>query len=59
MKAKSEIEQVKEATYNRLIGMGYDPAAVSKLVNSFWKVTRYFNGEPSMVITEDGQEIYL
>lgn len=59
MRTKSEIEQVKEDTYNRLVNLGYDPAAVTKLVNSFWKVIGHFGGKPSKVITVYGQEIYL
>lgn len=55
----TEIEQVKRETYKRLINMGYTPATVANVVNSFWKVTKYYNGKPSMVITTEGQEIYL
>ena len=56
---KSEIQTVKEQTYTKLVNMGYDPAAVRKLVNTFWKVIGYYNGQPSRVLTVDGQEIFL
>jgi hypothetical protein len=53
------IEQVKKDTYKRLVDMGYKPETVQKVVNSFWKVIRTYNGKPTAVLTYDGQEIYL
>ena len=54
-----DIEQVKRETAERLIAMGYNKKAVQKVVNSFWKVIGWYNGEPTRVLTVDGQEIYL
>lgn len=53
------IEMVKNETREKLIAMGYKPENVDKVVNSFWKVIRWYNGEPTRVLTYDGQEIFL
>jgi len=53
------IEEVKKETAEKLIAMGYKPETVYKVVNTFWKVLKWYNGEPTRVLTYDGQEIYL
>ena len=53
------IEDVKKETFERLTALGYDPETVLKLVNSFWKIIKYYDGKPEAVLTDEGQEIYL
>lgn len=54
-----DIEQVKKESREALLALGYSEETVNKVVNSFWKVIRWYNGEPTRVLTYDGQEIYL
>lgn len=54
------IEDVKQETYDRLVEMGYDREIITPLVNSFWKIIkRNWQGEPTIILTDEGQEIYL
>lgn len=55
----TEIERVKQETREKLLNMGYSSEVVEKVVGSFWKVIRWYQGEPTRVLTFDGQEIYL
>lgn len=55
-----DIEDVKQETYNRLVDIGYDREQVATLVNSFWKIIkRNWQGDPTIIITNEGQEIFL
>lgn len=54
-----ELEAVKKESFDRLIRMGYGPELAKEIVDSFKKVSGYFNGKPSRVTTTTGIELFL
>ena len=59
----TELEQVKQESYKTLIRLGFEREFVKKFVDSYEKITGYFNGKPSRVLTTSSNgekfEIYL
>lgn len=53
-----ELKAVKDREYARLVTF-YDEETARNIVNSFRRVTAYYNGKPSQVRTVDGQTVYL
>ncbi len=55
----TELDIVKEESYRNLISLGYTEDTARRIVKSYCKITGYFNGKPSRVMTTAGTEIYL
>lgn len=53
------IEDVKKETKTKLIKLGYTAEQAEKTINTFYKISAYYNGIPSRIETSDGKEIYL
>ena len=56
---KSEIEIIRERTFKRLVGFGYDPEMIRRQVENYVAVVEYFRGKPAVVITAEGNRVYL
>ena len=56
---KTTIEDVKKETISKLVKLGYTLEQAEKTVNTFIKISAYYNGIPSRVKTSYGKEIYL
>lgn len=56
----TELEQVKQDVYNYLfLELGYSHEEAKRTVETFVRVTGYFRGKPSRVLTKEGIEVYI
>lgn len=55
----SELQQIRKEQYEGLINLGYSKSQAKKVSKSIVKISGYFRGKPSRVMTNEGVELWL
>jgi len=55
----SDLERVKKETHDHLVNLGYSEDQARTVADSLAKISGYFRGKPSRVMTNEGIELWL
>ena len=55
----SDLERVQKETHDNLVNLGYSENQAQTVANSLARISGYFRGKPSRVMTNEGIELWL